>query len=276
VEIDNTIAIVGLGWLGAALANQLKSKGFQIKGSTTSNDKRNELSKHYFYIDKIKIEAHNIEGDWTSFISNISLLIINIPPKQLAICDTLYSAQIQQIINQTPQELKVIFISSTSVYGKSETPFIETSITEPIKISGIAILKAEQLLRPHFGEQLTILRLAGLIGPERHPGKFLAGKNSLKQPLEAVNLIHREDAIGLIETIIDKSFFGEIINGCASKHPTRKVFYEKATKVLNLEPPIFQPSNGTSALKIIDNSKSKIKLGYQYIYDDPELIFYES
>ncbi|WP_299252780.1 uroporphyrinogen-III C-methyltransferase [uncultured Aquimarina sp.] len=267
------IAILGLGWLGNALAKKMISKGFEIKGSTISTEKLEELSKQPFYVGKIKVESDCIQGDWETFIENISTLIINFPPKRIANIETIFPAQIQQIIARTPKTIKVIFISSTSVYGTSEVPFIETELTSPIKPSGVGVLKAEQLLRGYFGKRLTILRLAGLIGPDRHPGKFLAGKRILKNPLVPVNLIHREDCIGLIETIINKECFGEIINGCASDHPIRKIYYEKAARLLNLELPNFEAAEKTSALKIIDNSKSKRVLGYQYIYDNPEAIF---
>lgn len=271
--MHNRIAILGLGWLGKALAIQLNRKGFKIKGSTTSTEKLEQLSKHPFYVGKIKTEENTIIGDWETFIEEVSILIINFPPKRIDNIETIYPAQIQQIIKRTPKTVKVIFVSSTSVYGTSEVPFVETEITSPIKASGKAVLKAEQLLRSHFGDQLTILRLAGLIGPDRHPGKFLASKKKLNNPLVPVNLIHREDCIGLIETIINKGCFGELINGCASEHPIRKTYYEKAAKLLNLEPPNFEIPEQNLAVKIIDNSKSKMLLGYHYVYDNPEYIF---
>ncbi len=271
--MSNSVAILGLGWLGDPLAKKMTSQGLTIKGSTTSTEKLERLSKYPFYVGKIKLEANAIIGDWDTFIENVSTLIINFPPKRIPDIETVYPNQIKQIIARTANTVKVIFVSSTSVYGTSEIPFKESINTKPIKASGKAVLSAEWLLRDHFGTRLTILRLAGLIGPDRHPGKFLAGKRTLKNPLVPVNLIHREDCIGLIEAIMKKSCFGEIINGCASMHPMRQSYYEKAAQILNLEPPSFETSEVVSAIKIIDNSKSKLVLDYKYVYDNPEHIF---
>lgn len=271
----NNIAILGLGWLGEALARKMINNGVNVIGSTTSNKKLQLLSQSSLKVREIKVEAHAIFGDWSAFMKGVSILIINFPPKRIPNIETIYPNQIKQIIACTPKAVKVIFVSSTSVYGVSDNnnPIKEISNPKPVKASGRAILKAEQLLRNHFETQLTILRFSGLIGLERHPGKFLAGKQNIENPNAPVNLIHRDDCIGLIIAIINKNCFGEIINGCASVHPMRKLFYEKAAEVLNLKKPHFKASNTSIKTKIIDNSKSKILLDYAYKYDNPEDVF---
>lgn len=270
---NNRIAILGLGWLGEALANKIVKKGIEVIGSTTSIEKLKLLSKHFPNSEEIKIETHSIIGNWKVFIENVSILIINIPPRRVKDIEIIYPAQISSIIKNTPKSTKVIFVSSTSVYGPSKITHVEARMTKPNKASGKAVLKAEQLLQSYFGKNLTILRLSGLIGPDRHPGKFLAGKQNLENPKAPINLIHRDDCIGLIEAIIDKDCFGEIFNGCSSIHPLRKPFYERAAKVLNLEKPHFKHAHAVSTIKIIDNSKSKKILDYEYIYDNPEQMF---
>ncbi len=134
-------------------------------------------------------------------------------------------------------------MGSTAVYGHSKQACKETDTPIPIKASGQAVLNAEQALQAHFGTNLTILRLAGLIGPNRHPGQFLAGKRTLKNPDVPVNLIHQTDCIGLIKAIINQDAFGEIFNGCASHHPIRKAYYQHAAKVIGLPQPQFQEAN---------------------------------
>ena len=48
---------------------------------------------------------------------------------------------------------------------------------------------------------MDILRLAGLVGPGRHPGRFFAGK-SAPDGQHGVNLVHLEDVIGAIELLL--------------------------------------------------------------------------
>jgi len=267
------IAILGVGWLGESLAIDLHQKGNIISGSTSSIAKSKELAHHPFYVGRVEALSNEIIGDYNAFINEAEYLIINIPPRRIENITTIYPQQIEQIVKQTPKNVKVIFVSSTAVYGNSEISISENVEAVPVKESGVAVLAAEKVVQDYFGNNATILRFAGLIGPNRHPGKFLAGKRVLKNPSSQVNLIHREDCIALINTIIEQDCFGEIINGCASKHPVREDYYKNAAKVLSLDEPIFDNSQVSSGKKIIDNSKSKELLNFTYKFDNPEHIF---
>ena len=271
--MSKNVAILGLGWLGESLAVALNNKGFSISGSTTSNAQLKQLTRHPFYVGKIELQPYEILGDWNTFINETDYLIINIPPKRIENIKEVFPQQIQQLINRTPKDVKVIFVSSTAVYGNSKKPLTEDDNTPPNKSSGKALITAENLLKAHFRSNLTILRLAGLIGPNRHPGNFLSEKRTLRSPNVPVNLIHREDCIALIENIIKKDCFGHVINGCSSKHPVREQFYNNAANKLSLEEPNFDKSPNTSDYKIVDNTKSKQLLDFTYQYDDPEDIF---
>lgn len=267
------ICIVGLGWLGESLGTFLHEKGYEIAGSTSSIENLGHLSKHPFYVGRIAVNETAITGDWDAFITNAAYLIINIPPKRIADIETIYPKQIEQMVNRTHPSTKVIFVSSTAVYGSSITECTEEMNTIPEKASGHAVLAAEKVIQKKFGANATILRLAGLIGPDRHPGKFLAGKRVLKNPTSKVNLIHRDDCIGLINAIIEKDCFGEIFNGCATEHPLRETYYKNAAKHLNLEAPVFEASYEKIGIKVIGNTKSKSVLDYTYIFDNPEAVF---
>ena len=70
------------------------------------------MAQHPFYVGKVNIEPNQIVGDWDTLIEHAEVLIINIPPKRIDDIETIYPAQIQQIIEHTPKELNVIFVSS--------------------------------------------------------------------------------------------------------------------------------------------------------------------
>lgn len=269
------ISILGLGWLGLPLALKLQKKGYSVNGSTTTLGKLRSLSQHSFSVGRIKIEADKIIGDWESFIAETSTLIINFPPRRMDAIETIHPLQVGQIIQHTPKSTKVIFVSSTSVYQNCNRLVDETEDCVPEKASGRALIKAEQLLQQYFGSNITILRLAGLIGPQRHPGRFLANKKQLKNPNVPVNLIHQKDAIGLIEAILEQNCFGQIINGCADIHPKRKTYYENAAIKLNLPTPVFQTTTAATkeSFKIVDNAISKSLLNFTYQFSNPEWIF---
>lgn len=269
---NGNVTIIGLGWLGEPLAVHLNQLGYTIKGTTTSFDKLSNLSQHPFYVTRVLTSPEGIEGDWETLIHQTDVLVINIPPRRVEDIEAIYPAQIEQIIAKTPSTVKVIFVSSTAVYQSNNTKVTEKEECKPEKPSGVAVLRAERTLQAHFDKNVTILRLAGLIGPERHPGKFLANKKALKNPSVPVNLIHLEDCIHIIQKIIERNCFGEIINGCADQHPIRKEYYTEASKELGLALPTFQ-SGEEQPYKIVDNKKSKELLQHSYIYKDPKDIF---
>ncbi len=137
---------------------------------------------------------------------------------------------------------------------------------KPTKRSGEALVKVEQLLLAKSDIEFTILRFGGLIGEDRNPVKYMAGKH-IEKGSTPVNLIHRDDCIGIIERIIQKEAWGEIFNAVADEHPTKSDFYTAAAKAKGLLEPTF--GNETDGHKIISNKKIKNALGYEFIYPGP-------
>ncbi len=109
----------------------------------------------------------------------------------------------------------------------------------------------------------TILRFGGLIGTDRQPVKFLAGKENLKNPDAPVNLIHQNDCISIIEAIITQSKWNEVFNAAAPFHPSRKEYYTQKAKELNLALPIFS-SEKSDIKKTISSEKIQNQLNYQF------------
>ena len=266
------IAILGLGWLGLPLAKALHQQGYKVQGSVSSLDKFHEHSNLPFGVTRIRVKEHEIEGDWEAFLFNMQVLVINIPPLREEKVEYRYPALMDQITKHTPPGLKIIFASTTGVYANEGKRVNESIRPNPSKPSGKAVLYAENKLREHFGKNLSILRLAGLIGEDRHPGRFLASKRALRNAEAPVNLVHQQDCISVIQKVLQRNCWGEKINVCASKHPVRKEFYQKASAVLGLDPPHFKSSDKAD-FKIVDNTYSRKLLGHEYLYDDPEDIF---
>ena len=267
---NKQIAIIGLGWLGLPLAKHFVEHGAVVRGSTTSTQKFIELLHQPFSIRKIHILKTEIIGDFNQFLDAIDILIINIPPSSKSGEITEYPAKIEQIAKKLPKECKVVFVSSTSVYGNHNVPVNEENKPTPTRKSGKAVLSAENILKATLGNRLTIVRFAGLFGPDRHPGSFLKTKNSVSNPNGYINLIHQVDCIRLITAIIQQRQWGQIINGCADEHPKRSELYTKAAQVLQQEIPKLEQTEPAS-FKIVENNKSKELLNFTYQYNDPLL-----
>lgn len=235
------ISILGCGWLGLPLAEAMIQKGFAVKGSTTSPDKVAVLQVLGIDSYLISVNLQGIQGDINSFLDGSEVLIIDIPPKLRSTQSESFMEKMKNLIPyiESASISKIIFVSSTSVYGDDDEIVTEDTPPNPATEAGLQLLATETLLQknPHF--QTTVIRFGGLIGGERHPVKYMAGKTGLDNPDAPVNLIHRDDCIGIILKIIEKEAWGKVFNGVAPYHPTRKEYYTDIAQVLGLPLPIF-------------------------------------
>lgn len=222
-----TVSILGCGWFGYPLAKELISAGYAVKGSTTSPGKMTKLQSEG--IDAYLIDLDAEEIGFGNFLDS-DILIIGIPPGMRSGKGDRYAEKIGRVAMQSRATAikQVIFISSTSVFSDMNHVIEESEVPAPETASGLAILSAEKLLLDCSWFETTIVRFAGLIGPERDPGRFFAGKTDIANGRAPVNLIHQDDCIGIVMSIIQQEAFRNIFHGVLPEHPTRNEFYTAA------------------------------------------------
>lgn len=261
----NQISILGCGWLGLPLAQSLIRKGFSIKGSTTSDAKISDLEKHGIQPYKVDVGPAKVHGKLQDFLAKSEILIVNFPPKIKTSNYNDFVFKIETLIPyiESAGILKVIFTSSTSVYGDNDAFVNEKSTPNPDTASGKQLLLAEKALQSSNVFQTTVIRFGGLIGSDRHPITSLAGRNEVENPSAPINLIHLDDCIGIIERVIDHGYWGEILNGVAPFHPSREEYYQKKATERNLPLPNFSQKT-THQGKTVLSEKIQEELGYLF------------
>ncbi|TVZ16436.1 NAD-dependent epimerase/dehydratase family protein [Maribacter sp. MAR_2009_72] len=247
------IGIIGCGWLGLPLATSLIGKGHVVKGTTTSKDKLELLKKNGIEPFPITLTENNIQGPIEDFLHTITTLIIDVPPKLRGKGPKeSYIAKIQllhEAIKKSSVQ-NIIFTSSTAVYGDVEGMVNEKSLPVPNTSSGKQLVQCEQLFKNDSSLKTTIIRFGGLIGPGRHPITMLAGKQNLNGGTAPVNLIHLDDCIGIIETIIETDHFGDTINAVYPEHPTKQDYYTQEAIKRNLPLPHYTQTLGKTYKKV--------------------------
>ena len=113
----------------------------------------------------------------------------------------------------------------------------------------------------------TLIRFGGLFGYDRKPGKFIKQNSLVENPEGYINLIHRDDCIEIIEQIILKNVWNEILNACADSHPKRRDFYTKETQKIGNYAVVFNEKSDNK-FKIINSQKLKTLLNYEFKYAD--------
>lgn len=266
-ELMKNISILGIGWLGLPLAKTLLKNGFTVKGSTTSQDKLSQLLAEGIDPYLVRVKPEGVEGDVSEFLEGTDVLIVDIPPGLRKEPDLDFSGSIQKLASEIEKAgiKKVLFVSSISVYEETESFKIYTEDSQPNATSrnGSELAKAERILLENTSFETTVLRFGGLIGAGRHPVKYMAGRKNLSNPLGPVNLIHQEDCIGIIISLLEKDIFGEVFNAVYPLNPPKEEYYRKKAGEAGLEPPEFNHSK-PSVGKIISASKVMRELEYEF------------
>jgi nucleoside-diphosphate-sugar epimerase len=234
---NKKISILGCGWYGLAMAKALFAAGYDVNGSTTSKDKLATLEK--FNIKPFLINFDGEHNDFNESFFSSDILIISIPPKRNV--QSAYPSKIKNIAlaAEKAKVKQVIFISSTGIFQNGNFVVDEDIIPEPNTEAGKVLMAAEEILLKNPSFTTTIIRFAGLIGPERNLAKHFAGKIDIANGLAPINLIHLTDCIGITKAIIEQKAFGHIYHGVTPSHPSRKDFYTKACLTSGFEKPAF-------------------------------------
>lgn len=264
------ISILGCGWLGLPLAKAMLENGFSVHGSTTSREKLSVLQNSGIQPFLIALSENKIDGNSTDFLENSSILILDVPPKLRGSEKENFVSKIKNLIPYIEKSSvkKVLFISSTSVYGENNSMVTEETTPQPKTESGIQLLQTEQLLQSNSNFKTTILRFGGLIGDDRHPVRFLVGRTNLDNPNAPINLIHQKDCIGIIKTIIEQNCWDETLNAVTPFHPSRKEYYTQKAKERNLELPEFNTDTGLIGKTILNGRISTV---LNYTFTEPNL-----
>ncbi len=263
------ISILGCGWLGLPLAESLIKDGHEVKGSTRDPEKLGQIREQGINPFLLELSPELICENSHEFFDS-EILILNIPPARRDDIVEFHPGQVQSIIgavNRSPVK-KVVFTSSTSVYPELNREVTEDETEEPNKNSGKALKIVENMLLNEGGFETTVLRLAGLIGYDRNPRNFLKKRRVIHKINTPVNLVHRDDCVGVIKEVIKRGIWGEIFNVCCDKHPKRIDFYKNEAEKANLD--IESPEDMESAdYKLVSNKKLKNTVGYRFKYPDP-------
>ncbi|MDU6411707.1 MAG: SDR family oxidoreductase [Yersiniaceae bacterium] len=266
------VAIVGLGWLGMPLALALAADGMQVVGSKTTPDGVDaaRMAGVECYPLEITPEMAGDAEDLAQLL-DVDALVITLPARRTPEGSRLYLQAVQLLVDSAlaHQVKRIIVTSSTAVYGDQPRDVDETTPLDPVTHSGRALAELEVWLNQLPNIAVDILRLGGLVGQDRHPGRFLAGKTGIKNGSHGVNLVHQDDVIAAIRLLLRHPDGNRTYNLCAPQHPPKAVFYRSAAARLGLTPPQFEPDD-QSAGKVVDGSRICRELGFAYQFPDPD------
>jgi len=264
-----TVSIFGCGWLGLPLAVSLVGIGHLVKGSTTSPEKMAVLKKQDV-VPFLLNAVPELTGEGIEKFFDAEIAVVALPFRRNLTDPRYYQQQINSIIQniETSTVRLVIFTSSTSVYPSDIKIATEDADFKTDNPRAQVLWDVEQSFLQNNRFDATVIRFAGLYGGERRIGRFLSGHNDIEGGDQPVNLIHRDDCVGIIQEVIRQDVRGEILNACSDEHPLKKDLYVQAAREMGVEPPKFRQQQSSGG-KIVSNRKLKERLNYHFQHPDP-------
>lgn len=282
-ENNYSVGIVGCGWLGKALAQQLLAKNISVLATSSQLENVDKLNQQGIKALQLVLPTKEIDLAQHDVFKQSNLVIAITPQFKQGRTD--YADKVISLIHAAQQGLveRIILLSSTAIYD-GLTGLVDENSKLDLETEKVKILNAAEQAVLNFSKQEAeqktqqgiVLRLAGLVGPERHPGKFILANKTLNNSTAPVNLIHQQDTVGLIELLLKAPFSQDklcsdnntqvIYNGVSDTHVSKQQYYQAAAKALGLNPPRFSKESVKKTTRIVCGKKAKQVLGYNFIY----------
>ena len=156
----------------------------------------------------------------------------------------------------------LVFTSSSSVYPQTDGCLVnEESSTEDVSDRGEILLAAERKCLsgvPQFSFSRKVIRFSGLYGPGRHllVDKIRRGEPMGGSPDRYLNLLHRDDAVSSILSVLSSIDGAEVFNACDGQHATRGQIASWVAQRLGVKEPEFTGiDSDRGANRRVDSSK---------------------
>jgi nucleoside-diphosphate-sugar epimerase len=243
------IGIVGAGWLGLPLAEHFRLKGYKVFATTTNEEKKTRLTEL-----GIQSALYSEDTSAPSWFNELDWCVVNFPPRK----SSDYSKQVKNLIQLLPSSCKLIFTSSTGVY-----PQESGMVTEETEVDQHHVVSLAEKVIQHANREWYILRLAGLVGPDRNPVHFLSGRE-VSNGQHPINLVDQQDCIQAISVLVESNLSSQVFNVAYPNHPSKEKYYIQKAETVGLVPPVF--SHGDSQGKTIDGSKITRLTSFNYNY----------
>jgi nucleoside-diphosphate-sugar epimerase len=274
-------AIIGCGYVGTAVAQHWKAKGFDILATTTRPERVANLLTVASQVEVLRgTEAERMQAA----LADRQIVLLCMGPKRGGSYADAYLSTAQtfaQVLSKTAIQ-QVIYTSTSSVYGQrlglqsaNSQPLAswitEAMPPEPINANGKIIAATEQALLDMATpqRQVCILRLGGIYGPGRTVEEIYsraAGTTRSGSGNQSSHWVHLSDVVGAIDWAYQHQLSG-IYNLVQDEIPTVRELIGRVCDRLNLAPVQWEIDRAKSSelRRRIANDKLK-STGYKFVH----------
>ncbi|NML57031.1 Rossmann-fold NAD(P)-binding domain-containing protein [Chryseobacterium cheonjiense] len=246
------IGLIGYGWLGSRIYNDLSSNS-EIFATTTSLQKVEDMRSQGIHAElAVFNESEKEFPDPWSIVPDLDVMIITVPFSEKRTSQEILDKRLSKLFSFIGRyEKQIFFMSTTSVYPDEPGIFRE----EMLPVESVFV---ENKIKKAF-PQVNILRLGGLMGDSRLLKNF-----KMTDVSGIVNHIHYKDIAAVIITMIEKGINGKIYNVVAPLHPSKQevIAYQNNLPI--------EASHENNKQRIISSDKLISELDFTFAYPDPK------
>jgi len=274
------VLIIGCGYVGIPLGAELVRLGHEVFGVRRSADADEELNAAGITPLVADIsrreELEKLPRDFDWVVNTVSSTKGGASEYEEVYLNGTRNL-IEWLAANPPK--KFVYTSSTSVYGQTDGSTVkESSPTDPQSDTAKILVQTEKLLLDAARQKqfpAVILRVAGICGPGRGHLFLQYIRDEAKmsgQGERLINMIHRDDLVGVVITALKSGRAGEIYNVVDDEPVTQLHFFRWLSESLGKYMPPFatdaedaQRKRGLTQKKV-SNRKLTMEMGYQFKY----------
>ncbi|WP_199507690.1 MULTISPECIES: SDR family oxidoreductase [unclassified Psychrobacter] len=160
--------IIGQGAIGLEVTNQLAADGHPVTGLARRERNTYDLAAN---ADFMQHDARTLTAEQLAPFSHIAIIVTPDAYSESGYQDSYLAIaeHLATLAAQLPKLQRMVFISSTGVYGQDSGEWIDkdTVPTTPTRAASQVIYQAEQVLQSAFAARLSIIRPSGIYGKTR-------------------------------------------------------------------------------------------------------------
>ena len=202
------LLIIGQGDIGLPVTNKLAQDGFNVTGLA-------RRERHHYALDAnakfLQADALTLSAEQLQVFTAIAIIVTPDEYSSSGYHDSYLaiSQHLATLADKLTNLTRVVFISSTGVYGQDNGAWIDENIAPvtPEREASQVILQAEQVLQQGFGNRAIIIRPSGIYGRERLM-RLRKAQEKQKEPVAAEHWSNRIMDRDLVTIIVNAMIIG--------------------------------------------------------------------
>ena len=199
------LLIIGQGDIGLPVTNKLAQNGLNVTGLARNQREHYDLDNDAKFM---QADALTLTTEQLQDFTHIAIIVTPDEYSTSGYHDSYLaiSQHLAALADKSAQLERVVFISSTGIYGQDNGEWIDENTLPviPEREASKVILQAEQALQQGFGDKAIIIRPSGIYGRARLM-RLRKAKEKQKDPVAAAhwsNRIMDHDLVNIITNVL--------------------------------------------------------------------------